>query len=368
MVPADRLSRTAAAAGGAVWLALGLAPGLDLIRWLMLLGPLVAVPLGLGLVFADAPADPRARRLLDLARRAQPVAAAAGVAGFFVEPPAVGLALALCWVALTGIVAMAGLVRLVARGVGPLPEASVDAGMIYLPVGAAWMTAARMHWTVLGFSGDMVPLTGAHFHFAGFSAPILVGLTGRLVLAKGSPRARRVAVLAAAGAIAGPPLVAAGITFSRALELPGAAILAACLLASAALAVTVARPSFASPAARGLLNVSSLSLVLTMALAVTYAAARVMHAEDAVPIRFMARWHGVGNALGFAVCGLLAWTIRTGDVSAPRPSGSGGPRNPRRLPTWRPPLAWRRNPRGTERAEVRTRRYPLTSVSSARLR
>ncbi|MFT3766182.1 MAG: YndJ family protein [Minicystis sp.] len=319
MRPANRLSRASAAAGGAVWLALGAATRLDLIRWLMLLGPLVAVPLGLGLAFTGAPANPRARRLLNLARVLQPWAAAAGVAAFFVDSSTIALALALCWVALTIIIATAGLVRLAARRVFPTPEASIDAGMLYLPVGAAWMTATRMHWNVLGFSGDMVTLTGAHFHFAGFCAPILVGLTGRLVLAEGPPWARRLAPLFAAGAIAGPPLVAAGFVLTRALELPGAAILATCLLGSAILNVTVVRRTFTSPPARGLLNVSSLSLVLTMALAVSYAAARVLHAEDALPIRFMARFHGVGNAVGFAVCGLVAWTM------AGRDQGGGTP-------------------------------------------
>ncbi|APR74910.1 membrane protein [Minicystis rosea] len=322
MLSEGRIVRASAVAGGVVWLFLGVASRLDIIRWLMLLGPLVAVPLGLGLAFEGGPADPRARRLLDVARSAQPFAAAAGVAAFLVEAPSPALALALVWVALTAVVALAGLARLTARGLGALPEACIDAGLLYLPIGAAWMTASRMRWTVLGFSGDLVTLTGAHFHFAGFAAPLLVGLTGRRVLAEGPSWARRVAPIFAAGTIAGPPLVATGILFSRALELPGAAILASCLLGSATLNVVVVRRTFASPAARGLLNVSSLSLILTMALAVTYASLRVLNAEDALPIRFMARWHGVGNALGFAVCGLAAWTLARRD---PCDQGGGTP-------------------------------------------
>jgi hypothetical protein len=300
-----RISRTSAIAGFALWIALGLR--LDLIPWLMLLGPLVAVPLGLALVEPEP--GTRSSRVLALARRLQPIAATMGAAAFLIDGAPIALALALAWVGLTALVALGGLLRATERRALPLVELSIDAGLLYLPVGAAWMTASRMRWTVLGFSGDMVTLTGAHFHFAGFAAPILVGLTGRAVMKHGGPKAERLASIAAGGAILGPPLVAAGITLSRALELPGAAILASCLLTAATLNVLVVRKTIASPAARGLLNVSSMSLVLTMALAVTYASLRVLHREDALPIRWMARWHGVGNAVGFALCGLVGWTV-----------------------------------------------------------
>ena len=316
-----RLSRSSALAGFALWLALGLR--FDLLPWLMLLGPLMAVPLGLALV--EPTEGTRSARVLALARRLQPIAATMGAAAFLIDGASVALLLALAWVGLTALVAVGGLLRIVERRALPLVELSIDAGLCYLPIGAAWMTASRMRWTVLGFSGDMVTLTGAHFHFAGFAAPILVGLTGRAVMAHGGPMAKKIAPIAAGGAILGPPLVAAGITLSRALELPGAAILASCLLASAALHVIVVRKTIASPAARGLLNFSSLSLIVTMALAVTYASLRVLHAEDALPIRFMARWHGVGNALGFALCGLVGWTVaKTAEpqgFSALRPAG-----------------------------------------------
>lgn len=301
------ISRASAAAGSVVWVVLGVR--LDLIPWLMLLGPLVAVPLGLALAASCTEAESSAGRVLRVALGLQPLAAGCAIASLFTGEAWLALALSLPWAGVCGLVAIGGLLRLLARGVRPLVDASIDAGLLYLPVGAAWMTASRMRWTVLGFSGDMVTLTGAHFHFAGFAAPLLVGLTGRAVMEHGGAGARRVASIAAGGAILGPPLVAAGITFSRALELPGAAILATCLLAAAGLNLVVVRRTLASPTARGLLNVSSLSLVLTMALAVTYASLRVLHAEELLPIRFMARWHGVGNALGFAMCGLVAWTL-----------------------------------------------------------
>jgi hypothetical protein len=327
------MSRASALVGALLWVALVQSPGVDLIHWLLLLGPLVAVPLGLGLIVAPVPSPldvadassapawlarlPSIELLVRWTQRAQPIGAAAALSAFFINGPPV-IALVFMWLVVTLLVAVIGarriIGRLATRSMGRLDELSIDMGLLYLPVGGAWLVASRLGLEPLGFSGDIVTLTGVHFHFAGFSAPLLVGLTGRIAQRADMPRARLASRIACCGAIAGPPLVAAGITFSRALELPGAAILATCLLTSAVLNITVVRPTWSSPAARGLLNFSSASLILTMALAVAYAYGRLIGSET-FPISFMARYHGIGNALGFAVCGLTAWTLSTRTVA-----------------------------------------------------
>jgi hypothetical protein len=91
-------------------------------------------------------------------------------------------------------------------------------------------------------------------------------------------------------------------------ELVTAVVLASALLTLGALSVRAGRTAMRSRLARGLLWVSSATLGLTMALAVSYAWARVSGAAwPGIP--FMVRWHGVANALGYAGLGLAAWAV-----------------------------------------------------------
>ena len=94
--------------------------------------------------------------------------------------------------------------------------------MVYLPIGGAWLVASRLGIQPLGFGDTIVLLTAIHFHFAGFAAPLLAGFAGRAV--RDRQTASQVVALAATGIILGTPLVAAGITFSPAVALVGAAI------------------------------------------------------------------------------------------------------------------------------------------------
>ena len=69
--------------------------------------------------------------------------------------------------------------------------------------------------------------------------------------------------------------------------------------------------TIASRVARALLVVSSLSLLVTMAYACVYAYGRFA-ARTIVAIPEMAQVHGMANAIGFATCGLLSWTLGAG--------------------------------------------------------
>jgi hypothetical protein len=57
-----------------------------------------------------------------------------------------------------------------------------------------------------------------------------------------------------------------------------------------------------------LLSVSAVSLLVTMALAAAYAVGEFGQSV-AVPIPRMVQIHGWINAVGFALCGFLAWTL-----------------------------------------------------------
>lgn len=55
-----------------------------------------------------------------------------------------------------------------------------------------------------------------------------------------------------------------------------------------------------------LLTVSSAVLVVTMLLALSWALGHVV-GTPYLPLEWMVATHGLANAVGFALCGLLAW-------------------------------------------------------------
>jgi hypothetical protein len=57
-----------------------------------------------------------------------------------------------------------------------------------------------------------------------------------------------------------------------------------------------------------LLATSAVTLVATMLLALDWALGHVVESVPHLPIEWMAWTHGLANALGFALCAVLAWT------------------------------------------------------------
>lgn len=290
------------------------------------------VPLGLAL----AQSEPEAARVAPidaLARRLVVIASPLGVASFTFPPGPLAAALAGAWLVTTLVVAVAGLTRLLRRGLSPIEEVGIDVGHVYLPVGAAWLVASRGALEPLGFQEPIVLYTSAHFHFAGFAAPVVVGLLGRdLGVSAASGGAgttvRRAHKLATLVVLSGVPLLAAGITLSRRLESPAAVLLGggmfvvAALLALAGLRRLMGRS--ASPTgplgalrvrvSGALLVVASLSLVGSMNLAIAFAlTGSAGHGpnptQGLISYATMATYHGLANAVGFAGCALLAYTL-----------------------------------------------------------
>ncbi|HEY3229481.1 MAG TPA: YndJ family protein [Roseiflexaceae bacterium] len=309
-------SRASAILGGVIWLILFAASAsndgtLAMITYLLLFAVLVITPLALPLV---APVELVSSQALPYraALVVQPFVAALVIISFFL--PA-GIPAALCvlgWLLLTSLVALFGLFRLLSRNSLRADELCIDAGLFYLPVGAVWLIFSRLGANPLGFDNTIVILTAVHFHYAGFGAPILAGLAGRR-LATIRPAAWRLFRPVAAGVIAGIALVAAGITLARftpLLEVAAAVLFAASLLGLAGLVLFVVVPATQPRFARGLLAVSAGSLLVTMPLAGGYTVGRFA-GFPLVGIPRMVEVHGWMNALGFVLCGLLAWTFST---------------------------------------------------------
>ena len=280
---------------------------IELIHKIVFYAILVIVPLALSLVPAG---DRRGRfELYRLIVMVQPVAAVVTIASFFVEKGSLSAALSVAWFILTALIALFGLTRLVARRFYPLEELSIDAGMLYLSVAGAWLVVYRLGVQPFDYGETIILLTVIHFHFAGFAAPIIAGMVGRLLATKQSQPSKTYPLIIFALVVA-MPLIAAGITFSPWLGLIGTLLLTAGLALLAVLTLAHAWPAIASISVRLLFLVAALSSCVAMVLACLYAYS-IVTKTLIIRIPTMAMTHGILNAFGFVTCSLIAWSIIT---------------------------------------------------------
>lgn len=276
----------------------------ELIERILLLGIFVIVPLGLSLAKTE-----RASLNGALAWSA-PVGATCAFVSLLLEPGLGGALLVLPWILVTAMIGFIGLWRLFQPGLRSPAEISISAGLISLPIGAVWLFAYRFGIQPMGFGETIVLLTAVHFHFAGFAAPLLAGLTGRHLV---HPTTMLLPI-AVVGIISGTPLVATGITVSPVVALIGALVISLGLLALSIVNLGYILPTIRSNIVRVLLLISSLSVIPAMALACAYAYSIVFH-KLIIDIPQMAMTHGIANAFGFSLCGLTAWVIVDGSDS-----------------------------------------------------
>lgn len=266
------------------------------IQALFLLAPLVLLSLGLPLNLAQSlPSAHLSRGIL----LSQPGAALSLWASFWLPPGLLAAGLALPWVLLTFACGLAGLLRHAPHGFTDAGEVALDAALLFLPVGGIWLLASRLGQPLMGFHEPLVLLTAMHFHFAGFCASSLAGLSGRLAL---PPTLYRLIVT---GVLSGIPLLALGIAFWPPLELAAAAVFALSLGTLALL--WLLRPP-AAPLARWLLRGAALAVLASMGFALCFALAEFL-GQIWVTIPQMAHYHGALNALGFALPGLTAFYL-----------------------------------------------------------
>lgn len=296
-------SHRSAILGGLAWaiLSAGAATGLlrlGVIEILFLLAPLVIVPLALPLAAGD-----KAGVLLRIVSRLQPVAAGITVASFLLPTGRLAGALALPWFLVTGLVAFAGLARLRTAWRDGLADLLVVAAMLFLPVGGFWLAGSRAGFAVGGFPEPIVLLTAVHFHYTAFAAPLLIAIAGH----RATGFSRALFLLAGPGTVISTPLLAVGFVVSPALKVAAALALSVSVSLAAAVQIGVLM-SLRGRAARGLLGISSLAVLAGMALAALYAVGEFTR-DVWIAIPAMARTHGPLNGVGFALLGLIAWTL-----------------------------------------------------------
>lgn len=263
---------------------------------LVALGMVVVVPLGLPLLATAG---------LGSLRRAWPAVGLVAVASLPLQVGGGAAALTLPYLVVATIAAGLAARRAVAARrelgtlSGALRELTALTACASLLVAAGSLTAERAGHALLGFDDEVLALTVAHFHYAGFAVATLAGLA--LVRAPG-----RLSVLGAVAVPLGTALVAVGHFAGRAVELAGALALATGLLAVSAATVRWVLPRRRAP--RRLLLVAAMVTPVTMALALWWSVGRLTglpHPDLAVT----AATHGVGNALGVCLCGLLGWRL-----------------------------------------------------------
>jgi hypothetical protein len=204
-------------------------------------------------------------------------------------------------------VAVNGLWRVRTRVSAPtehLGEISRAVAMIGLVVGGVGLLQSRWGMEPMGFREPLVLLVAVHFHFAAFVTPLMAAE----VLERMRKKSRRLRLALTSCALGGSPLLAMGyVLHIRGLRLMGATLLVVALVM---MAIWVLRNlSGIEPfTARVLLGVSSMSAVVAMIYAGIYAFADFFGVVW-IAIPQMARTHGVLQAIGFSVCGLLGWMV-----------------------------------------------------------
>jgi hypothetical protein len=327
---ADLGARACAMVGATAWAGLAVLARAGMARigaieLMFLFAPLVIVPLGmeLGRVMGVH------GWTIDAARRIQPVGAAFAVMAMLMPPGRGAGLVALGWMVVcvvtagSGVVAVWRIVRKSRTGGSPVPTWLVEmvsaiAGMD-LAVGGAWLVASRLGMRPMGIQEPIGLLTAVHFHYAGFATATIAAATLAFAEQQGqwrrgtqglhSQRWLRVVVLAVVGL---PFVVAAGFVISPALKM-GAGVLFSVSVAGLAVFLRACLKQVKDATARVLLQVASGAVFAGMVFAAAYAVADFA-GSAALTIPQMARTHGILNAVGFCLPGLLGWIVEYGST------------------------------------------------------
>lgn len=181
---------------------------------------------------------------------------------------------------------------------------AIAAAQMFLLVGSTWVLADRLGIEPLGFSSDIVLLTGIHFHYAGFIFPLLVGLAAQ---AKHSTWLQIGSLLS----VVSVPLTAIGITATQLYETYWLETIAALLVVFAGWSTAIGYLHWIfrqkMPKISQLLwSMMSVALLASMTLALLYAL-RYWWMIEWLNIPAMRALHGTLNAVIVSGFGLFGW-------------------------------------------------------------
>lgn len=300
-----------AVGGGVFWFVLALGFELKLVELttialLFLLAVLVTVPLGLELACRMG-AEDEFSFPLKFARWFQAAAALLAIAAFWFAPGWRAAVLVLPWFFFACFLGLLGTGHVLGGGFRRIEVFLVSAGLIYLPIGCAWLVASRAGLSPMGFQEPIVLLTAVHFHFAGFAAPILAAATAADLRKVAAMTTRTVFNVIAIGVVSGPGLLAAGFLAGPRLKLVASLLIVGSEVGLALFFLARAhqlRPRLA----QACIVLSSITVLFAMALVALWAIGD-FRLKPLVDLATMARFHGTANAIGFTTCGLIGWTL-----------------------------------------------------------
>jgi YndJ-like protein len=278
-----------------------------LLSWIVLLAILVVTPLALALL-DWTPRSRWSHPLVALVHWLQPLAGLLAAASFFLPPGLPAAALALPWAAVSALLALAGLLGW--RGLGHVNahELAAWAAHFFFPFGAAWVVVSQAGLSLPSLRGTIgepiVILTAVHFHFMGLGLPVLTDRIGRAL----EGRAHAVYKTCVLGVAVGPPAVAVGFTVHGALQVAGAALLVVSVVGLSVLSLSLVVPRVHPGPANVLLVASALAGVWATPLGFAYTLVQFAPSIG-IGIPWMVRFHGVVQAFGLVLCGILGWTV-----------------------------------------------------------
>jgi hypothetical protein len=312
----DLWAPVCATGGAAVWAGIAVLTRIGIARLgaielLFLFAPQVIVPLGMELGRGLGGAG----RLQDLARRLQPVGAALAVVAMWLPPGRRAALAAMGWLVVCVLMAGSGvgeLWRAMWADAGGGARATWAVARIDLLVGGAWLVASRLGMRPMGIQEPIGLLTAVHFHFAGFATATIAAAALQFAERHEELRWERRWLKPVALMVAGLPIVlAVGFVISPVLKM-AAAILFSASVAGLAIAVRACGRKAGNITARVLLQVAAGAVFAAMVLSGAYAVADYL-GSDALTIPQMARTHGILNALGFCLPGLLGSLVEFSD-------------------------------------------------------
>jgi hypothetical protein len=261
-----------------------------LVNLLITVGMLVVVPAGLRLL-----GDPAA----ECARQCWRLGAVAGAISLWLPRGPVATTLAVGYAVGAAVLCAYAVSRPIRPRREWPAEAAVLTALISPSVAASALVAERAGYPLFGFELGVLTLTVAHFHFAGFAAALVAGLQSRVMPG-------RAADAAALTVPAGTALVLLGYFTAEAVELAGALVLTAGMWTVGWLIWRYTRTAAPDRLTAVLLGGSAAVLAGSMVLAVSWALGQATGLPHP-SLAWMAATHGVANALGFAVCGMVGW-------------------------------------------------------------
>lgn len=268
---------------------------------------LVVVPLGLSLIRLNA----RQAKVFGWLSLLQPFAAFGALLALTLEPRGPTGLFAVPWCVLTLGAGLAGAFGLTARGSDqPLAH---SLALLLLPAGGAWLFIGRAGFDPLGNGVLIVLLTAVHFHFVAFAGLVVMGCNSErlsgLIRQGGAPaRLGRFGFGTTLALVLGYVLVALGIA-----SVPLAGVVGAVLLSLALFVHALTHLLFVLRHQRGrlvklLLCISSTSVLMSMPLACAWALGQWLDISY-VDFSSMLRMHGMANAHGFVLAGLVGFWL-----------------------------------------------------------